>query len=266
VLPLSAAHAVETGALYSERRTQLACAMLQMSQGWLMRHPCWIRHDELTSARCGAPGPAADVFTQEVDQLFTQTLRVPDFSAMPDPVASLSPLLVNTTALASMLLDPEQVQDQGGRDAAAAWAADRQQAAANVGAARVSADRAREIASAQVLADAAGEILAVWGGLSDDLTAWFSRAHDDITAMPSLSRLRAIFYGRIRGGGSWEGNDLNDMLFLSTAGGYGDVVVGERRTIGELRNARVTTAGACVASTLPEAIRAIVELLRRRTD
>jgi hypothetical protein len=264
VLPLSAGHTVETSALYGRRRTQVASAMLEMSQGWVMRHPCWIRKDELASARDRDPRPAADVFTQEVDQLFTRTLRDPGVSDLPEPIASLSRLLVNTSSVASMLLEPEQLPDTGGRAAATAWAADRQQAAANVRADQVPAQRARQVANAQVLADAAGEILQVWGAPSDELTAWYGRSYDDITRLPSLSRQRAIFYGRIRSGIGWEPNDFNDILYLSSAGGYADVVVGERRTSGELRNGRDIAAGARVASNLPEAVATIVELLAER--
>jgi hypothetical protein len=44
-----------------------------------------------------------------------------------------------------------------------------------------------------------------------------------------------------------------DIMFLCCAAGYADVVVGERQTIGYLRQARIVPDGAALARSLPEA-------------
>jgi hypothetical protein len=39
-------------------------------------------------------------------------------------------------------------------------------------------------------------------------------------------------------GHTWEGNDLTDLMYLSTAAGYCDFVAGDRRTIALLRQSK----------------------------
>jgi hypothetical protein len=55
-------------------------------------------------------------------------------------------------------------------------------------------------------------------------------------------------------GQRWEANDLVDIMFLCCAAGYADVVVGERRTIGYLRQARHPPPHARTATILREAL------------
>jgi hypothetical protein len=84
-----------------------------------------------------------------------------------------------------------------------------------------------------------------------------------VAAMPYLSRYWAVVFARLRNaGGSWSGNDLTDLNFLCSAAGYADLVVGEKRTIGDLRAARGVPPGAALATTLAEA----VALLERETS
>lgn len=261
VLPLSAGHAVETGAMYGVKRSQIACAMLELSQGWLMRHPCWIRQEELATARAGGAGPARRVFVQDADQLFTRPLREPDLHHLPDPTARLGKAVINALSLASTLLDREKLPDTEGRAAAAKWARTRQQAADAVRADGVPAERVRHVANAQVLVDAIGEFARVWPDSDADARDWWiAHSYNDISRMPCLSRTRAIFYTRMRNGTRWEPNDLHDILYLSCASGYADLVVGERRTIGELRTATQIVAGGRVASRLAEAPAALADL------
>jgi hypothetical protein len=61
VLPISAGHVLETGALYGGRRVEVACSVLELCRGWLMRNPVWVQQEELASARAGKRpvGPAA---------------------------------------------------------------------------------------------------------------------------------------------------------------------------------------------------------------
>jgi hypothetical protein len=69
---------------------------------------------------------------------------------------------------------------------------------------------------------------------------------------------RAVISARLRSGAaSWKGNDLLDLNFLCCAAGYVNVVVGERRTIGDMRTARAVPEGAALACSLSEAVRVL---------
>ncbi|WP_165368345.1 hypothetical protein [Phytoactinopolyspora endophytica] len=60
--------------------------------------------------------------------------------------------------------------------------------------------------------------------------------------LPSVGRIREVTHRRLANADdSWERNDLYDMLFLSTAAGYADFVVGERKIGNYLRQAAATT-------------------------
>ncbi|MGB0096943.1 MAG: hypothetical protein WBP81_30925 [Solirubrobacteraceae bacterium] len=261
VLPLSAGHAVETGALYGLRRTQIASAMLGLSQGWLMRHPSWIRSEEFATAREGLAGATQRVFVQDADQLFTRPLRNPSVAGLPAPMAALGKPIINVLSIATTLTHPEKMSDVDGRAAAAAWAQSRQDAADCVRADHISAERARQVANAQTLWDSNAELLMAWPDSDPDARGeWLKRTYDDVGQMPCLSRVRAIFYARLRNGSRWYANDFTDIMYLSCAAGYADLVVGERRTIGELRTARNITHGARLASHLPDAIAALEEM------
>jgi hypothetical protein len=74
--------------------------------------------------------------------------------------------------------------------------------------------------------------------------------------MPYLGRVVEVITERLRNADdAWEGNDLNDVHFLTCTAGYADVVVGERKTSEYLRRAEgLVPKGAFVCRTLPEAI------------
>ena len=237
VMPLSAGHGVETGRLDRDKRSQLASTMVELSQGWLMRSPLWIRGDELASARDGHPGRAAGVFTQDADQWFSTRLKDPHVSDLPEPARSMAKPVINMLSIASTLLERERMPERGGRDAAERWARNWQQAVDHVRADHLPPQRVRQVANAQVLVDAGRELSYVWQDAQPGrMDAWIARSYEDITLLPGMSRLRAIFFGRIRNGDVWKGNDLNDMMYLCTAAGYADLVVGERHIIGGLAN------------------------------
>jgi len=87
-----------------------------------MRNPIWVKREELMNARDGRPGPAAGVFTQDADQWFSSGLREPVVSDLPDPMRSLAKPIINALSIAGTRLEPEQMPDSGGREAASSWA------------------------------------------------------------------------------------------------------------------------------------------------
>lgn len=84
--------------------------------------------------------------------------------------------------------------------------------------------------------------------------------HQQASGLPGLPdafcqpRARDL-YGRLRNVGQrWEKNDLTDIMFLACAGGYADVVAGERQAVGYLRQAGDVPPGARLATPLAETV------------
>lgn len=140
-----------------------------------------------------------------------------------------------------------------GREGAAAWAHGFQELGERMRNDGVSREMAQRIAHGNVLWDLHAELLSI--ATPDELERWWSRSHDDVSRMPYLSRYRALLFARLRNStGPWKASDLTDLNFLCCAAGYADVVVGERRTIGDLETARGVPTGAALARSLSEAV------------
>ena len=113
------------------------------------------------------------------------------------------------------------------------------------------------MAGAAVLTDLASEIAPL--ASKQTVEEWIQRGNNELDAMPYLGRYKAVVFARLRNPtGTWTANDLIDVQFLCCAAGYVDVVVGEKRTIGDLRTARGVPDGARLATTLAEAV-ALIE-------
>jgi hypothetical protein len=256
VLPISGAHAVETGPLYNAPRVALASTLLELSHGWQLRNPAHVRAQELRAALASAPPVAASVTSLGADMLFTRRMSPVDRSDLPDLPGFLSaamPRIVNVLSIYEALVSPTAVPDEGGREASVRWAgwfADLASHLRDVGATR---EGCRRAAHGAMLTDLAPELVQM--APEPALQAWLKRSEADVAAMPYLSRYRAVIFARLSNANArWTGNDFTDLNYLCCAAGYADVVVGERRTIGDLRTARGVPAGAALATTLSEAV------------
>lgn len=252
VLPMSAGHLVETAPLYDDPREALATTVLEYSRGWQWRNPVDVRREELAAALRGAAPVASEVASLGADVLFTQRLNPVDGSDLPGLMAAALPRLVNVSTVYDVIVDRDAVPDEGGRAAAERWAQKHADLAADLADAGASREQVRSAAHGAVLADLAEEIMAL--APIERFKAWLERADADVSAMPFLSRYRAVIFARLRAGGTWSRNDLNDLIYLCCAAGYADVVVGENRTIGDLRTARGVPEGGALATTLAEAV------------
>jgi hypothetical protein len=120
------------------------------------------------------------------------------------------------------------------------------------------AEEAMRVTHAALLVDMMDDVVRVANLTAVDLHEVIERltAPDDpMAAMPFLAQMRQFIFYRLRNRTqTWEPNDLIDVLFLSCAAGYADVVVGERRTIGYLRQARDVPPKAHLATSLAEAV------------
>lgn len=253
VLPLSAGHLAETVPLYDERRVALAATVLEFSRGWQFRHPTAVGREELDRALKGKSPTATNVASLGADVLFTQSLQHIDGSDLPGVMAAAFPRLVNASSIYETLIHPQAMPNPEGEAATARWARKFADLGERMRAEKTSRERALKVAHAAVLMDRAEELaqLASPGQFKD----WEARAFDDVAEMPFLGRFRAVIFARLRNAnGSWSGNDFIDLNYLCSAAGYADLVVGEKRTIGDLRTARGVQEGAFLATTLAEAV------------
>ena len=92
----------------------------------------------------------------------------------------------------------------------------------------------------------------------EEVIVRLTAADDPLARTPFLAQMRQMLFARLRNAEqTWEANDLVDIMFLCCAAGYADLVVGERRAIGYLRQARQPPPRARLATSLQEAVRAL---------
>jgi hypothetical protein len=261
VLAASAGHFVETGPLYGAPRLALASTVLSLSRGWQMRNPLHVRRDELRFGLERRLPVAENVFAPNADELFASSQNADRAYGLPAPLAEIASELVGVLGLYDALVDREAIPDEGGEAAAASWAEafrDLSEQLRTHGAGR---DMVRRVSHARLILDVYDELLPLGDSLrlsADEVVDRLTTPDDPIAAMPFLSRVRAVLFARLRNvGQSWEANDLFDIMFLCCATGYADVVVGERRSVGYLRQARNVSPGANLASTLEEGVAAL---------
>jgi hypothetical protein len=254
VLPMSAGHMVETTAMYDVPRQHLASTIVELSRGWQMESPLHVRRDELTSALRGESLGAIGVFGPGRERLLTATLREPNPRDLPELVAAAVPRAVNASSIYDTLIDPARIENDAGRAAAEHWAQVHADLTANVARDGLPRERIATVAHGAVLTDLAEEIVAIEG--PKRAIEWTEqRAREDVAAMPFLGRYQGVIGKRLgEPGASWKRTDLTDTMYLSCAAGYGDVVVGEKRTTADLRSLRGVPEGAALANSLADAV------------
>lgn len=265
LLPASAGHFVETVPMYGEPRLALASTVLRLSGGWQMRNPLHVRVEEMTRALSGRSPAAADVFAPGADVFYAWS-RIDAHASLPPELREVSREVSNALSLYDAIADPDAIEDEGRVAEAAAerWAAAHAELARRLSDGGADREMARRAVHANLLLDLADDLVRVGKALgisSTEVIDGLTGSDDPVGTMPFLARMRALLFGRIRNVGQrWEANDLVDSLFLSCAAGYADVIIGERTTIGYLRQGRGLPPGADLATTLGEG----VALLDRR--
>ncbi len=246
ILPLSSAHLSETGAWSNDvGRAELSRTILAGSRGWQMRDALEVRAGEFRQRLAALAGidiaPPAPVITLEPYAALDPSIRADDERvSLPDDLPEawkfgyLSTL--SNTVYVGCLLDREPTP----RGSLAGWLARVQRFSSWLDGERQrsKSDRrkaARLFAAADVtkeIATAAAQI----GATSTQATEWFAGAWDQMSlGAPAITLFRSVMVDKMLAGARWEENDLTDLMYLCTAAGYADHVVGERRTIGLLR-------------------------------
>lgn len=255
VLPMSAGHMVETTAMHDVPRQHLASTIVEFSRGWQMDNPLHVRRAELAGALRGEPLRATDVFGLGHDRLLSERLRQPKSRReLPALAAAAFPRAVNASSIYATLIDPARIENDAGRAAAEHWAQIHADLSAGLAGDGVSREQIATVAHGAVLTDLASETVAIAGPAR--AIEWAEqRAREDVTAMPFLGRYRGVIGRRLGNpSGPWRRGDLTDIMYLGCAAGYGDVVVGEKRTIADLASLRGVTEGAVLSNSLADAV------------
>jgi DnaJ-domain-containing protein 1 len=247
ILPLSAAHLTEAKS-EGPRRRHLVTTMIELSRGWQMRSPLVVRRRELRATMAGANPALENVFTLEPEALFAEPPGpTPSGDDFPPALRELHQRTVAAQAVYSTMIEDNPKNAEGMR-LAELWATSHEELAQHIRENPKPKEHMRMIARARLMADISADLdnaAADTGMEVERFSHWLE--HDlesDLARMPHLGRHYEVIFDRLRNADDhWERNDLNDVIFLSCAAGYADVVVGERKTSEYLRRAQRRVAG-----------------------
>ena len=274
VLPLSAAHLIETAKKGGRQRTDLARTMIELSRGWLMRSPLHVRAHELTQM-FASPTTAAsteqpayfDVFTLTPEALWDDRYHPrPHRQQQNDLPAELAGLVERITWAASLvdvLLDTDPDVSARGLKLATGWASSFQDLARDMRSNPKAKPYLRDLTRTRTISDLGNDLpeAASRAGLTPEKFGFWLRedAEAALSSTPALGRVREVLHLRlINADDRWHANDLNDVLFLCTAAGYADFVVGEKKTCSYLRRVQDRVpAGAQVYHRAADALPAV---------
>jgi hypothetical protein len=278
ILPASSGHHYETTKWGdTDRRYGLGLTVLKASRGWQMRDPVQVRRNEFHDLFrrlhfSGEGSRAAPVFTLEPGALYGEWRSTPYAapSDFPAEAAFLTEALTSASVSISILLDSQRVEpgpDNG-------WAAANQRFSDWLDGESRDAQQKRKSIDVFVLSDLSGEIAAeahAAGITPDQMSDWVRRrGAPGLAGLPSAGLFRELsHYRHLNKGTVWRRNDLTDMVYLSCAGAYADVVVCERHMATPLaQGIRRLGSGAKVFRRLQDAVPVIEEMLTtgRTTD
>lgn len=248
ILPISAAHMSETSAWTNdEARYELALTILGGAGGWQMRDPLEIRAAEFRTAIAdfsGFPrGVMPSVFTLEPYAALDTDRR----SAKEEPYLDKIPgrwlyayraTLSNVVFVSCML-----GQDFTPRSSLGDWLARVQGFADWIANERGrTKEQRRRSAEVFAFADVQKEVTTAAferGATPAEMSKWVMGTWDSASlGGPAISLFRSVMIDKFLAGNRWEDNDLTDLMYLCTAAGYADHVVGERRTIALLEQSK----------------------------
>jgi hypothetical protein len=218
-----------------------------------------------SSALQGRQTVAADVFAPQADRIFSSSEASSEVvtevdQRFEDLIARVPQIL----GLYDAVVDPEAIPDEGGDAAAAAWAAKFAGLAVQLHAAGESAEMVRCVANGNLLVDLLDDVMrvALLAKITpEEVINRLTTPDDPVSRMPFLAQMRQLLFARLRNKTQkWEANDLMDILFLTCAAGYADIVVAERTTITYLRQASTPRPKARLAKSLTDAVTLLSEV------
>lgn len=240
VTPLSAAHLNETARRGGRSRVDLAAAALRYSRGWQFREMAALQRGELRALFGGAALAPSDAVTLDPHAALDEVRAPMPMGWLSDELNDLIKRLSWATALVAVLIDDQP--SPSGIALAARWAASFEELAQHMRDNPKTKARRRDLTRTRFITNLGTDLpaAALAAGMSPEAFGrWLdTEAEAQISTAPGLARLREVIHLRLSNADDrWEANDLNDMVYLSFAAAYCDVVVGEKKTINYLRRA-----------------------------
>lgn len=269
ILPLSGAHMVETArAGEARRRGELADTMIDLYAGWHMSSPVKVRREELRLALTGPEPTVARtvVFNRLPGTPFASGDEcIPNDAASPSGASDVPGRLAWGISFEKILRSGTYSGDEKTTIARAGggWAAAKQVFAEWIAANPAERDL-RLVAAGVTLTDLGMEFPEEVKRVGLDPAELAARVNEHnliefFQQMPFLGRCMEVFRIRLcNPQKSWVSNDLEDMMFLSCAAAYADVVIAEKHTAHLLQVAsRWTRPGAVVFPSLRNALQTL---------
>jgi hypothetical protein len=244
VLPISSAHMSETCKQVDvEQRYRRALTMVQLSAGWQLRDPLELRRFELRQAltiryrrRCLIPPAAITLEPNAIHSARDGALSSVD-ADLPLEAQWVVHAIRCIGGIVDTMLDAEHVP----MNPALGWAAEFQQFATFLRDNPTDKDLKRRRTHAKFIADLGRELPeeAHRAGIRpEELSDWtLNHSEEDLRSMPVLGLFREVLHEKLSDGQlRWAGNDLVDMMYLTSAAGHCDHIVGERAHTSHIAN------------------------------
>ena len=247
LLPLSAGHHSETTHWRDHaRRYQLGLTTLRLSRGWQMRDPLVVRRQEIKDGllrhiQARSLVPASPVFTLQPNAASGRVAPVDTPSDFPPEAAHMMQTLTYLTTMVSVILDSEPIAATTEK---LAWVEVNQRFSDWLDNETTRpGPQKRKSVDVLLLNDIGQEVAeeAHRAGLHPSQMSTWVRGpmFRDMEQVAALGIYRAVLQDRhLNVGTTWAPNDLTDMIYLSTATGYADIVVAERHMTNMLTQAQ----------------------------
>jgi hypothetical protein len=245
VLPMSLAHMSETCKQVDfEQRYRRALTITRLSAGWQLRDPLDLRRSELRQAliirykRSCLLLPAA--VTLEPNAIQSRSSTSPPGVVDPDLPRSVQ-WIVHVLACIGGIVDSILDVEHLPVSPATGWATDFQEFSTFLKEDPTEKEMKRKRTHAKFIADLGQELSeeAYRAGITpENMSDWaLNHSEEDLRYMPALGLFREVIHeklcdGRLR----WKPNDLVDMMYLTAAAGYCDLVVAERAHTAHISN------------------------------
>jgi hypothetical protein len=244
VLPMSSAHLSETcKQVDAEERYRRALTIVQLSAGWQLRDPLDLRRFEIRQALtvryrhfCLLP-PAA--VTLEPNAVHSG--RVSDLPAIDEDLPLEAQWAVHAIRCIGGILDALLDAEHIPMSIAPGWASEFQEFATFLQDNPSGKELKRLRTHAKFIADLGRELPEEAhraGVTSEEMSDWIlNHSEEDLRRMPALGLFREVLHEKLSNGRlRWANNDLIDMMYLTSAAGYCDHVVGERTHASHIAN------------------------------
>lgn len=244
VLPMSSAHLSETcKQVDADQRYRRALTIAQLSAGWQLRDPLDLRRFEIRQALtvryrhlCLVP-PAA--VTLEPNAVHSgRGSDLPDVGAdLPAEAQWAVHAIRCIGGILDAVLDAEHIP----MSIAPGWASGFQEFATFLKSNPKGKELKRRRTHAKFIADLGRELPeeAHRAGITpEEMSNWtLNHSEEDLRDMPALGLFREVIHEKLSDERlRWLDNDLVDMMYLTSAAGYCDHVVGERAHISHIAN------------------------------